>query len=169
MNFDSLSIGPRAARGDARDRDARAARPRGAGRGIMFIDLAVAQIAGLGVIAASGSASSARRRRRKSRRSPPRSPAALLLSWTDRRSGKVQEAIIGVHVRARRDGRGSCCSRTIRTAARSSGICSSGRSCGSTRHASCRPRWSLRSCSRAGGSCARALARTGSTCCSRSA
>ena len=65
-------------------------------RGIIFIDLAVAQMAGLGVIAAGGFGLD------------PHSVAAqvaafaaallggLLLSWTDRRFGKIQEAMIGV-------------------------------------------------------------------------
>jgi zinc/manganese transport system permease protein len=65
-------------------------------RGIIFIDLAVAQMAGIGVIAASGAGLD------------PHGPAAqvaafgaallggLLLSWTERRFAEVQEAIIGV-------------------------------------------------------------------------
>ncbi len=64
-------------------------------RGIIFIDLAIAQVAGLGVIAADlmhvesgfavqlGAVSAALL-------------AAILLTWTERRFGDVQEALIGV-------------------------------------------------------------------------
>jgi zinc/manganese transport system permease protein len=65
-------------------------------RGIIFIDLAVAQMAGIGVIAAGGLGLDAH--------GPVAQVAAfaaallggLLLSWTERRFGEVQEAIIGV-------------------------------------------------------------------------
>ena len=65
-------------------------------RGIIFIDLAIAQVAGLGVIAADtigwnqndwmvqGTAVSAA------------FIAALVLNWTDKRWPKIQEALIGV-------------------------------------------------------------------------
>ena len=65
-------------------------------RGIVFIDLAIAQIAGLGVIAADAlglpEGGVACRR--------PRLSAALLgaalLTWTERRAAQQQEALIGV-------------------------------------------------------------------------
>ncbi len=65
-------------------------------RGIIFIDLAIAQVAGLGVIAADtmgwqqngwmvqGAAVSAAL------------VAALILNWTDKRWPKIQEALIGI-------------------------------------------------------------------------
>ncbi len=66
-------------------------------RGIVFIDLAIAQVAGLGVIAAH--TVGLRRGRLDARRSPPSVAAllgALLLNWTERKRPEVQEALIGV-------------------------------------------------------------------------
>src|SRR5213079_445440 len=56
-------------------------------RGIVFIDLAIAQVAGLGVIAAhvSGLAAGA-----------AALVGALLLTWTERKRPEAQEALIGV-------------------------------------------------------------------------
>ena len=66
------------------------------GRGIIFIDLAVAQIAGLGVIAANGFQFESHGVAAQVAAFASALVGGLLLSWTDRRFGKVQEAIIGV-------------------------------------------------------------------------
>jgi len=66
------------------------------GRGIIFIDLAVAQIAGLGVIAANGFGLETHGVAAQVAAFAAALAGGLLLSWTDRRFGKVQEAIIGV-------------------------------------------------------------------------
>lgn len=65
-------------------------------RGIIFIDLAVAQIAGLGVIAAGGFGLEAHGIASQVAAFAAALIGAALLSWTDRRFGKIQEAIIGV-------------------------------------------------------------------------
>ena len=65
-------------------------------RGIIFIDLAVAQIAALGVIAASGFGLEAHGVAAQVAAFASALVGGLLLSWTDRRYGTVQEAIIGV-------------------------------------------------------------------------
>ncbi|HET7608763.1 MAG TPA: metal ABC transporter permease [Gammaproteobacteria bacterium] len=65
-------------------------------RGIIFIDLAVAQIAGLGVIAAGGLGLEAHGIAAQIAAFASALIGGALLSWTDRRFPKVQEAIIGV-------------------------------------------------------------------------
>jgi zinc/manganese transport system permease protein len=65
-------------------------------RGIIFIDLAVAQIAGLGVIAAGGFGLEAHGIAAQVAAFASALIGGALLSWTDRRFPKVQEAIIGV-------------------------------------------------------------------------
>lgn len=65
-------------------------------RGIIFIDLAVAQMAGLGVIAASGLGLEAHGVAAQVAAFAAALAGGLLFSWTDRRFGQVQEAIIGV-------------------------------------------------------------------------
>ncbi|HET8696725.1 MAG TPA: metal ABC transporter permease [Gammaproteobacteria bacterium] len=65
-------------------------------RGIIFIDLAVAQMAGLGVIAAHGFGLEAHGVAAQVAAFAAALLGGLLLSWTDRRFGQVQEAIIGV-------------------------------------------------------------------------
>jgi zinc/manganese transport system permease protein len=65
-------------------------------RGIIFIDLAVAQMAGLGVIAAGGFGLDAHGVAAQVAAFAAALLGGLLLSWTDRRFGKIQEAIIGV-------------------------------------------------------------------------
>jgi zinc/manganese transport system permease protein len=65
-------------------------------RGIIFIDLAVAQMAGLGVIAAVGLGLEAHGIGAQFAAFGSALLGGLLLSWTDRRWPKVQEAIIGV-------------------------------------------------------------------------
>jgi zinc/manganese transport system permease protein len=65
-------------------------------RGIIFIDLAVAQMAGLGVIAAHGFGLEAHGVAAQVAAFAAALLGGLLLSWTDRRFGNVQEAIIGV-------------------------------------------------------------------------
>lgn len=65
-------------------------------RGIIFIDLAVAQMAGLGVIAATGFGLDAHGVAAQVAAFAAALAGGLLLSWTDRRFGKIQEAIIGV-------------------------------------------------------------------------
>ena len=65
-------------------------------RGIIFIDLAVAQMAGLGVIAAHGFGLEGHGVAAQVAAFAAALLGGLLLSWTDRRFGQVQEAIIGV-------------------------------------------------------------------------
>jgi zinc/manganese transport system permease protein len=65
-------------------------------RGIIFIDLAVAQMAGLGVIGAVGAGLDAHGIGAQFAAFGAALLGGLLLSWTDRRWPKVQEAIIGV-------------------------------------------------------------------------
>ena len=65
-------------------------------RGIIFIDLAVAQMAGLGVIAANGFGLETHGVAAQVAAFASALVGGLLLSWTDKRFGKVQEAIIGV-------------------------------------------------------------------------
>ncbi len=64
-------------------------------RGIVFIDLAIAQVAGLGVIFADSWGSSRRAGACRRLRSPRRSPARCFLTWTEKHWPEVQEAIIG--------------------------------------------------------------------------
>ena len=65
-------------------------------RGIIFIDLAVAQMAGLGVIAAGTFGLDAHGVGAQAAAFAAALAGGLLLSWTDKRFGKTQEAIIGV-------------------------------------------------------------------------
>jgi zinc/manganese transport system permease protein len=65
-------------------------------RGIIFIDLAVAQIAGLGVIAASGFGFESHGVGAQIAAFGSALAGGLVLSWTEKRWPKVQEAIIGV-------------------------------------------------------------------------
>jgi zinc/manganese transport system permease protein len=65
-------------------------------RGIIFIDLAVAQIAGLGVIAASTFGLETHGVAAQVAAFAAALLGGLLLSWTDKRFAKTQEAIIGV-------------------------------------------------------------------------
>lgn len=65
-------------------------------RGIIFIDLAVAQIAGLGVIAAGSFGWEAHGWEVQVAAVTAALGGALLLNWTEKRFPEVQEAIIGV-------------------------------------------------------------------------
>ena len=65
-------------------------------RGIVFIDLAIAQVAGLGVIAASFAGLDAHGLGAQAAAVVAALAAALLLTWTEKRWPKVQEALIGV-------------------------------------------------------------------------
>ena len=65
-------------------------------RGIIFIDLAVAQMAGLGVIAAGTFGLETHGVAAQVAAFAAALAGGLLLSWTDRRFGSTQEAIIGV-------------------------------------------------------------------------
>jgi zinc/manganese transport system permease protein len=65
-------------------------------RGIIFIDLAVAQMAGLGVIAAGTFGLETHGVAAQVAAFAAALAGGLLLSWTDHRFGKTQEAIIGV-------------------------------------------------------------------------
>lgn len=64
-------------------------------RGIIFIDLAIAQVAGLGVIAADSMGWEARGWRVQVAAVSAALAAALVLHWTDRRWPAIQEALIG--------------------------------------------------------------------------
>ena len=66
------------------------------GRGIVFIDLAIAQIAGLGVILADSMGWEPQGAAMQIAALSAALAAALLLTWTERRWPQVQEAIIGV-------------------------------------------------------------------------
>jgi zinc/manganese transport system permease protein len=66
------------------------------GRGIVFIDLAVAQIAGLGVIAADWLGFGHHGAAAQVSALAAALVGALVLNWTDRRWPEVQEGIIGV-------------------------------------------------------------------------
>ncbi len=65
-------------------------------RGIVFIDLAIAQIAGLGVIAADAFGWEGQGWATQVAAGGAALAGALLLTWTDRRWPQVQEALIGV-------------------------------------------------------------------------
>jgi zinc/manganese transport system permease protein len=65
-------------------------------RGIVFIDLAIAQVAGLGVILADALGWEPRGAAVQIAALSAALAAALLLTWTERRWPEVQEAIIGV-------------------------------------------------------------------------
>jgi len=66
------------------------------GRGIVFIDLAIAQIAGLGVILADALGWEPQGAAVQIAALSAALAAAVLLTWTERRWPEVQEAIIGV-------------------------------------------------------------------------
>ena len=66
------------------------------GRGIVFIDLAIAQIAGLGVILADALGWEPQGAAMQVAALSAALLAAFLLTWTERRWPQVQEAIIGV-------------------------------------------------------------------------
>jgi zinc/manganese transport system permease protein len=65
-------------------------------RGIVFIDLAIAQIAGLGVIAADAMGFGAQGLVMQAAAVSAALLGAALLTWTDRRMAQQQEALIGV-------------------------------------------------------------------------
>lgn len=65
-------------------------------RGIVFIDLAIAQVAGLGVIAANGFGLPLEGWGAQAAAGVAALAGALLLTWTERRRPEVQEALIGV-------------------------------------------------------------------------
>jgi zinc/manganese transport system permease protein len=65
-------------------------------RGIVFIDLAIAQIAGLGVVIAARAGLEAQGWAMQACALSAAFAGALLLTWTERRWPQVQEAIIGV-------------------------------------------------------------------------
>jgi zinc/manganese transport system permease protein len=65
-------------------------------RGIVFIDLAVAQVAGLGVVAAATLGWEAHGWAVQASAAAAALLSAALLFWTERRFGPLQEAIIGV-------------------------------------------------------------------------
>ncbi len=65
-------------------------------RGIIFIDLAIAQTAGLGVIAASGLGWDVHSLAAQLAAFTAALGAALILTWTEAQFGEVQEALIGM-------------------------------------------------------------------------
>ena len=65
-------------------------------RGIVFIDLAIAQVAGLGVIAASSFGLSITGWGAQVAAGAAALAGALLLTWTERKRPEVQEALIGI-------------------------------------------------------------------------
>jgi zinc/manganese transport system permease protein len=65
-------------------------------RGIVFIDLAIAQVAGLGVIAAQSSGLELQGWQTQLAAVVAALLGALLLTWTERKRPEVQEALIGV-------------------------------------------------------------------------
>ncbi|MGD9599376.1 MAG: metal ABC transporter permease [Steroidobacteraceae bacterium] len=65
-------------------------------RGIVFIDLAIAQVAGLGVIAASGFGLEITGWGAQAAAGVAALAGALLLTWTERKRPDVQEALIGI-------------------------------------------------------------------------
>lgn len=65
-------------------------------RGIVFIDLAIAQVAGLGVIAASGLGLPMEGWGAQLAAGVAALAGALLLTWTERKRPEVQEALIGI-------------------------------------------------------------------------
>jgi zinc/manganese transport system permease protein len=65
-------------------------------RGIVFIDLAIAQVAGLGVIAAQSAGLDLHGWKTQAAAVVAALLGALLLTWTERRRPEVQEALIGV-------------------------------------------------------------------------
>jgi zinc/manganese transport system permease protein len=65
-------------------------------RGIVFIDLAIAQVAGLGVIAASSFGLPIEGWGAQAAAGAAALAGALLLTWTEKRRPEVQEALIGI-------------------------------------------------------------------------
>jgi zinc/manganese transport system permease protein len=65
-------------------------------RGIVFIDLAIAQVAGLGVIAASSFGLAIEGWGAQAAAGAAALAGALLLTWTERKRPDVQEALIGI-------------------------------------------------------------------------
>ena len=65
-------------------------------RGIVFIDLAIAQVAGLGVIAASSFGLPIEGWGAQAAAGAAALAGALLLTWTERKRPEVQEALIGI-------------------------------------------------------------------------
>jgi zinc/manganese transport system permease protein len=65
-------------------------------RGIVFIDLAIAQVAALGVIAASAAGFDLQGWMTQIAAVVAALLGAMLLTWTERRRPEVQEALIGV-------------------------------------------------------------------------
>jgi zinc/manganese transport system permease protein len=65
-------------------------------RGIVFIDLAIAQVAGLGVIAAHAAGMELQDWQTQGAAVVAALLGAMLLNWTDRKRPEVQEAVIGV-------------------------------------------------------------------------
>jgi zinc/manganese transport system permease protein len=65
-------------------------------RGIVFIDLAIAQVAGLGVIAANGFGLPIEGWSAQAAAGTAALAGALLLTWTERKRPEVQEALIGI-------------------------------------------------------------------------
>jgi zinc/manganese transport system permease protein len=65
-------------------------------RGIVFIDLAIAQVAGLGVIAASGFGLPVEGWTAQAAAGAAAVAGALLLTWTERKRPEAQEALIGI-------------------------------------------------------------------------
>src|SRR4051812_16862295 len=65
-------------------------------RGIVFIDLAIAQVAGLGVIAANSFGLPVEGWAAQAAAGAAALAGALLLTWTERKRPEVQEALIGI-------------------------------------------------------------------------
>jgi zinc/manganese transport system permease protein len=65
-------------------------------RGIVFIDLAIAQVAGLGVIAASSFGLPIEGWGAQAAAGAAALTGALLLTWTERKRPEIQEALIGI-------------------------------------------------------------------------
>jgi zinc/manganese transport system permease protein len=65
-------------------------------RGIVFIDLAIAQVAGLGVIVASGFGFPMEGWSAQAAAAAAALAGALLLTWTERKRPEAQEALIGI-------------------------------------------------------------------------
>ena len=80
-------------------------------RGIVFIDLAIAQIAGLGVIAADAVGLPEHGIAVQAAAVSAALLGAWLLTWTERRAPQQQEALIGVHVHPRRVRRAAAAGR----------------------------------------------------------
>jgi zinc/manganese transport system permease protein len=77
-------------------------------RGIVFIDLAIAQIAGVGVVLAASWVSSRKAGPCRSPRWAPRWPGALLLTWTGKYPGARADHRRGFHPRCHRQCDSAC-------------------------------------------------------------